>query len=167
MWSARSARLARPLTSRPGDRAAGPAPIRRRGRPRAIRGFTLVEVLVATAIIGFAVPSLMGNIIEQMNGIATLRERAVAQWAASNRITEIRLAHKHANEIPEGDDYGTSDMANETWHWRTVVAETAVEDFHRVDLEIRNRAERSAPVLAKVTAYLNEFTPDLPDERRR
>ena len=127
----------------------------------------MVEVLVATAIIGFAVPALMGNIIEQMNSIATLRDRAIAQWAASNKITEIRLAHKHANEIPEGDDYGSFDMANATWHWRTTVSETAVEDFHRVELEIRKRAERSAPVLSKATAYLNEFTPDLPDERRR
>ena len=69
---------------------------------RAIRraragAFTLVEVMVALAIIALsltAVASKMGRMIDTSNA---MRERTYASWMAQNKIAELRLA----NVVPE------------------------------------------------------------------
>ena len=72
-------------------RARPPEPGRLRGR--AVRGFTLIEVLVALAIVAVA---LLAGIraagsMTQTNG--ELRLRALAQFSADNHIAELRAAN--------------------------------------------------------------------------
>lgn len=57
-----------------------------------MRGFTLIEVLVAMAIAAIALMTAIratGSLA--VNG-AELRARTLAQWSAENRLAQIRLA---------------------------------------------------------------------------
>ena len=57
-------------------------------------GFTLLEVLVALAIVGTSLGASLravGSLTQNSNG---LRASMMATWSAENRLTQIRLAHE-------------------------------------------------------------------------
>ena len=122
-------------------------------RPRS-QAFTLVEVMVALAIIALsltAVAAKMGRMIDTSN---SMRERTYASWIAQNKITELRLA----NVIPEVTaTSGEVDYANNTWGWRAVVSESGIENLYRVDVSVSYVG--SDDVIRTVTGFIGEPVP--------
>lgn len=118
------------------------------------QAFTLVEVMVALAIIALsltAVAAKMGRMIDTSN---SMRERTYASWIAQNKITELRLA----NVIPEVTaTSGEVDYANNTWSWRAVVSESGIENLYRVDVTIAYVG--SDDVIRTVTGFIGEPVP--------
>ena len=57
-------------------------------------GFTLIEVLVAMAIISFALPALMFLIVQQIQTTRELRDQTVAHWLAENQLQRLRLQQR-------------------------------------------------------------------------
>ena len=55
------------------------------------RGFTLVEVLVAMTIAAIALMTAMRATGSLAVNSAELRNRALAQWSAENRLAQIRI----------------------------------------------------------------------------
>ena len=49
-------------------------------------GFTLVEVMVALAIVAVAVPALLFALFQQLDGTEYLRNRSIANWVATDRL---------------------------------------------------------------------------------
>lgn len=116
--------------------------------------FTLVEVMVALAIIALsltAVAAKMGRMIDTSNA---MRERTYASWIAQNKITELRLA----NVIPEVTaTSGEVEYANNTWDWRAVVSESGIENLYRVDVSISYAGNDN--VIRTVTGFIGEPVP--------
>ena len=54
-------------------------------------GFTLVEVMVALAVVAVALPALLVTLSQQLDGLRYLEDRTHAQWVAANRLAELRL----------------------------------------------------------------------------
>ncbi|MBB3121872.1 type II secretion system minor pseudopilin GspI [Pseudoduganella violacea] len=78
-------------------------------RPAAVRGFTLLEVLVALAIVVTALGASLraiGSLTQNSDG---LRSAMMATWSAENRLVQIRLGKvfpavgKTSFECPQGD----------------------------------------------------------------
>ncbi|MGI4861159.1 MAG: type II secretion system minor pseudopilin GspI [Janthinobacterium lividum] len=61
-----------------------------RGAPLA-RGFTLIEVLVALAIVAIALASALRAVGSVATGSAALHDRLLAGWSADNRVAELAL----------------------------------------------------------------------------
>jgi len=124
------------------------------------KGFTLVEVMVALAIIALsltAVAAKMGRMIDTSN---SMRERTYASWIAQNKIAELRLA----NVIPEVTaTSGEVDYANTIWRWRAVVSESGIENLFRVDVSISY--ENDDAVIRTVTGFIGE--PVIPGQSNR
>lgn len=55
------------------------------------RGFTLIEVLVALAIAGVALAACVRALGVGVNGVRNMHERSLAQQAAQNFLSEMRL----------------------------------------------------------------------------
>ncbi len=119
-----------------------------------IQAFTLVEVMVALAIIALsltAVGAKMGRMIDTSN---SMRERTYASWIAQNKITELRLA----NVVPEVTaTSGEVDYANTTWRWRAVISESGIDNLFRVDVSIS--FENDDDVIRSVTGFIGEPVP--------
>ena len=97
------------------------------------RGFTLVEVLVALAIVALALTAMAGSMNTMIDNASTMRERTYASWIAQNKIAELRLAE----ELPEvGTNSGELEYGGAEWSWRTVISETGVESFMRIDVTV-------------------------------
>ncbi len=98
------------------------------------RGFTLIEVVVALAILGIGMLAVFKTIGDTVNNVEELRDRSFAEWIADNRITEIRLT----GEMPSVEETaGEVEFAGRQWHWVTTVSQTQVRGLRRIDVSVR------------------------------
>jgi len=124
------------------------------------RAFTLVEVMVALAIIALSLTAVAAKMSRMIDTSNSMRERTYASWIAQNKITEMRLA----NVIPEVTaTSGEVDYANLTWRWRAVVSESGIENLYRVDVEVSDASGNA--FIRKVTGFIGE--PVIPGQANR
>lgn len=121
-----------------------------RRRPE-IRGFTLVEVLVALAVLAIALAAVLRAMGQAIDLSTDLRQRTVALWVAQERATE----HELRRDWPSVDTTeGTMEFGERQWRWRERVSATAAPNLRRVDIEIR--APDSPDILGRLTLVLRK-----------
>jgi general secretion pathway protein I len=108
------------------------------------KGFTLVEILVSLAILSIILGALIQTAGTNASNAARLRDRAVAEWVASNRLAELQLAES----FPEtGSRTGDEEMFGNRWYWKTIVQKVEDEDLRRVDIEVRRVEDDKNPII--------------------
>lgn len=105
---------------------------------RCSRGFTLLEVLIALAIVAMSVGALLGTVTSSASNVIYLKEKTLAEWVALNRLTEIRIA---PNMPGEGRRMGSSVMGGARWEWEEEVTELPIEGMFRVDVRAHTTGE--------------------------
>jgi type II secretion system protein I len=101
---------------------------------RRLLGFTLIEVLVALAIVAFGLTALFTVTNQTARASTYLREKTLAQWIALNRITEARLA----GQPPADDDMeGETKYAGQDWRWELKTIKTPVSGIVRLEARAR------------------------------
>jgi general secretion pathway protein I len=98
------------------------------------RGFTLIEVLVALAIVAIGMAAVLGALTSSANTSAYMRDKTFAQWVALNQIALLRLS---GQMTPTGNSDGDTDFAGRKWHWRREVTATQVPGVVRIDVKVR------------------------------
>lgn len=109
-------------------------------------GFTLVEVMVALAVVALALPALLLTLHQQIDSTAYLRDKSIARLVANNKLVEYRLLAKARNELPKEKDSGVMSMAQREWYWRTTSVKTQVPGFVRTTVSVATR-EEGLPIL--------------------
>ncbi len=104
------------------------------------RGFTLIEVLVALAIVAVGMAAVMGALTSSAGTVSYLRDKTFAQWVALNQIANIRLS---GQQPPVGNSDGDADFAGRTWHWHQEVVTTQVPGVERIDVSVRPADSRA------------------------
>ena len=123
------------------------------GKPAESSGFTLVEVMVALAIVAIAVPALLFALFQQLDGTEYLRDRSIASWIATDRMSELRLVVAKQGAVPKGELLGETRLAERDWYWWIEQQATEIPGFIRVDVKVSLEAERTQP-LHTFTAFV-------------
>lgn len=113
-------------------------------------GFTLVEVLVALAIISIALMSALRAAGLGTNNVAELRSRLVAGWVAENRLAEHRA---RASWLPLGIQRGTQREGGMDFVWREEVIATPNVAFRRIEIRVFAPGDESHS-LANLVGFL-------------
>jgi general secretion pathway protein I len=107
-------------------------------KARSKRGFTLLEVLIALAIVAMSVGALLGTITSSASNVSYLKDKTLAEWVALNRLTEIRIAQQM--ESP-GKRTGNAEMGGMRWQWEQDITELPIEGMFRVEVRARPTGE--------------------------
>lgn len=119
---------------------------------RHARGFTLVEVLVALAVVAMGLAALMTAVSSTASASGYLRQKAQAQWIALNRLVEVRL---NLQKFGTNTDIGELDFANQHWHYDTRYFDTSIPTMRRVVVRVwAGKADVKSNPLADATGFL-------------
>jgi general secretion pathway protein I len=103
------------------------------------RGFTLLEVLIALAIVALSAGALLGSVTSSASNVIYLKERTLAEWVALNRLAEIRM---DVNMPGTGKRKGSSVMGGMRWEWEEEVTELPFEGMYRIDVRAHDTGEQ-------------------------
>ena len=122
--------------------------------PRAFLGFTLVEVMVALAVVAVALPALLVTLSQQLDGLRYLEDRTHAQWVAANRLAELRLVVGAKGSLQTARVSGTEEMAGRSWYWWSEGVETEVPGFFRYEIVVSDQVDGEASPVHTLDGYL-------------
>ena len=112
-------------------------------------GFTLVEVLVALAIIAIALLAALRAAGQSTTNVGELRARLLAGWVAENLLAEHRA---RGDWLPLGIQRGQEREGGVEFTWREEVIATPNPAFRRIDVFVFAAAEGSR-ALAHYTGF--------------
>ncbi|MCG6899162.1 MAG: type II secretion system minor pseudopilin GspI [Gammaproteobacteria bacterium] len=96
-------------------------------------GFTLLEILIALAVLALAMGAAIKAVGDYTNNQAYLRDRTLAMWVARNVLIRSRVE----NEWPRvGERKGTEDMGGREWRWLAVTSQTEEAELRRLDVKV-------------------------------
>ena len=120
-----------------------------------VRGFTLVEVMVALAVVAIALPALMVALYQHVDGTGYLRDKSLAQMVASNKLEELRILSRASQNLLRGQDSGVSTMAEREFSWWIDSQPTDASNFYRVEISVAADEEQRDQPLYILVAFLS------------
>ena len=79
------------------------------------RGFTLVEILVALAIIAIALAALMRASGDHTYSASYLKQKTLAHYVAMNELAKLQIEKKWPRT---GEENKSTEMADHEWYWK-------------------------------------------------
>jgi len=118
-------------------------------------GFTLMEVLVALAVVVLGMMAVVKALNEYTDRTDRVRQKTLASWIATNKLTEIAIG-------PTWPELGDSDVdvefAHQRWRCEIEVSKTAVDNLRRVDVSVSLLSDPER-VVHKVSALIEPPAP--------
>jgi general secretion pathway protein I len=146
-----------------------------------VRGFTLVEVLVALIVVAMGLAALMVAVSGTARTSGQLRDKTLAQWIALNHISEVRLnvnksgsgsgstltsgslsgsasspssSASSSSSSMSGSDMAELDFAGRKWHYDTRYFDTSIQTMKRIVVRVyAGDAKTKGNPLAESTSF--------------
>lgn len=115
-----------------------------------VRGFTLLEVLIALAILAIAMAAVARASAQMTDSSHELKRRLLANWVAENRLAE-RTAQPVWPDV--GFKSGETEQAGLPLRWEETVAATPNSAMRRIEIRVTDRSNE-AHALARLVGYL-------------
>jgi general secretion pathway protein I len=119
------------------------------------RGFTLVEVMVALAIVAIALPALLMALYQQLDDTAYLRDKTFAHLVAANKLDEMRLVIASTRNLTAGKDNGKTTLADRDWFWWVETKTTEMDKFYRTEISVGLSEDKNDQPLYTLTGFMS------------
>jgi general secretion pathway protein I len=114
---------------------------------RAASGFTLIEVLVALAIVAVALGAGIKAAGALTNNAQRLADVSAAQWCADNQLANLKLARQFPGI---GDSDFACDQLGRNYKGQLRIRPTPNPNFRRVDAVVADDADQPMLTLSTV-----------------
>ena len=96
-------------------------------------GFTLIEVLVALAVVAVALAATLFSASQSAASAAQFRDLTLGNVVARNTAIEFQLREDWPKT---GNSDGDVDLGGGEWRWEAEVIETADENIRRANIQV-------------------------------
>lgn len=118
------------------------------------RGFTLLEVLVALAILAITMAAVSRTASSSIHHADALRARIIADWVAQNRFA----LHQARGDYPQpGIQTGEEIQGGQTYPWREEIIATPNPTMRRIVVNVY-APDDAKHVLRELTGYLVQYS---------
>ncbi len=119
-----------------------------RGKQQRIRGFTLVEIMIALAIFAIVSAALIRNASMTVYQTAMIQEKTLAWWVAENEITELRSVPRDEKNYPSvGRQSKNVRLGDIDWEMQIDIKSTENENMRRVEVMVFQEQDLDNPVV--------------------
>lgn len=98
------------------------------------KGLTLIEVLIALAIIAIAMMAVIQTVTQNIRSTTYLQNKTIALWVAQQALNEVKAGLRKSTSGQENLKYQTT-MFNQTWYWHLL--QEATPNPHIAQIEVR------------------------------
>lgn len=125
------------------------------------RGFTLVEVLVAVAVLALSLGVFVSGGSRYADDARYIRDKTLALWVARNRLVEYRVA-EHWPDTGVSD--GRADMGGREWAWESEVTTSPDPAVRRAEIRVYRivDGEPGPQPLARLVGFITPRGADPP-----
>lgn len=116
-----------------------------------IKGFTLLEVLLAMAIFSIAGIAILGATDTNSRNLGYLERTILASWVASNQLVEATLDDTWP---PKNNKKDKIELAGQEWFWQQQVIKTTDNNMRALTIEVRLE-EKEKSALTSLTTFVS------------
>jgi general secretion pathway protein I len=113
-------------------------------------GFTLLEVLIALAVLALGLMALIGTTGSAARDSAHLRDKTFATWVGMNELSMLRVQQSWPNDDSLNGD---ADMGGQKWHWKATMTKTADPGLLRIDIDV-SFPDHADDVITTVSGFM-------------
>jgi len=114
------------------------------------RGFTLIEVLVAMAILSLGMIAVFSGMSQSLNVTTRLRDKTLASWVALDRITELQVTGEYPDAGNRSDQI---EMAHIEWAYEMKISKIPQIEMRRIDITV-SFVDSPDDILATVIGFI-------------
>ncbi len=116
-----------------------------------VRGFTLIEVLIALAIVAVALPALMLRVQSVSDNAGYIEVKTYAYWVAQNKMEEIQLDFRIKGSFPKTVKHDKVEFGGKEWYWKVESEPTATEGLYQLTVSVGNDED---DILASYASFI-------------
>lgn len=120
------------------------------------RGLTLIEVLIALAIIGIALTAVIKATSQTIKSTSYLQDKTMAAWVAQEIIGEAKTGLIH---VPNAPDHllDKTKMLGRTWYWQASLEKTPNRHINKIVVNVyKNKNDEENPMMNLESYILHE-----------
>lgn len=100
-------------------------------------GFTLVEVLIALAVIAIALTALLKATSENIANTTRIKDKSISHWVAMQGVTTIQLG---LITVPLNQEVTeATNMLGQRWYWRAKLSSTSMKKMQTIRITVSDK----------------------------
>lgn len=113
------------------------------------KGFTLIEVLLALAIIAIALTAILKVTAQNIENTQRIKEKSISHWIAMQAVTMIQLGLITIEPSQEATQ--VTKMLHQKWYWRAKLSETPIKKMQQITITMSPK--QAGPFHAELVAF--------------
>jgi len=115
-----------------------------------LKGFTLIEVLIALAIVAIALAAVIKATSSDVKNTDRIKSVTIGHWVQMHAVAMLQL--KLLNPSSSQTISQVTTMLNQKWYWRAQISNTPSNTIKKATITISQ--SRQGPFLQPLVAYI-------------